>query len=283
MQLATTATQQRDGSMAGWLAPLALFAAACLLYSINLGRMAHPDEFHHILAAQGLLATGEPRIAEGVYTRVYLQTWLVAKSFSLFGDSLAAARVPSLIATALLVATLFAWLRREAGPLAAWIGAVLFGTSPFAVDMAQFCRFYAMQSLAMFVTAIVVYAAVKAPSDPPWRRLALLALALAPLMLAVYLQPTSLLGSLGLGLWAVVAIGLPWLADPGVPRTRKLVMLGGLVLAATRGSRPRCGYRRRGRPLAPVQLDAVVQPAWQRSVLVLPWLVQPALSDLVAS
>ena len=115
MQLATTATQQRDGSMAGWLAPLALFAAACLLYSINLGRMAHPDEFHHILAAQGLLATGEPRIAEGVYTRVYLQTWLVAKSFSLFGDSLAAARVPSLIATALLVATLFAWLRREAG------------------------------------------------------------------------------------------------------------------------------------------------------------------------
>ena len=233
MQLATTATQQRDGSMAGWLAPLALFAAACLLYSINLGRMAHPDEFHHILAAQGLLATGEPRIAEGVYTRVYLQTWLVAKSFSLFGDSLAAARVPSLIATALLVATLFAWLRREAGPLAAWIGAVLFGTSPFAVDMAQFCRFYAMQSLAMFVTAMVVYAAVKAPSDPPWRRLALLALALAPLMLAVYLQPTSLLGSLGLGLWAVVAIGLPWLADPGVPRTRKLVMLGGLVLAAT--------------------------------------------------
>ena len=49
---------------------------------------------------------------------------------------------------------MFAWLRREAGPRAAWIGAVLFGISPFAVDMAQFCRFYALQSLAMFVTAM---------------------------------------------------------------------------------------------------------------------------------
>ena len=232
MQLASTAARQREGSIAAWAAPVALFAAACLLYSINLGRMAHPDEYHHILAAQGLLATGEPRIAEGLYTRVFLQTWLVAQSFNLFGESLAAARVPSLMATALLAALLFAWLRHEAGARAAWIGAVLFGVSPFAVDMAQFCRFYALQGLAMFVTAIVVFAAVKAPPDPPWHRVALFALALCPLMLAVYLQPTSLLGSLGLGVWAVGAIALPWLADHGVPRSRKLAAILGLAVAA---------------------------------------------------
>ena len=116
--------------------------------------MAHPDEYYHILAAQGLLATGEPRIAEGIYTRVYLHTWLVAQSFALFGESLAASRVPSLLATAALVVVMFVWLRREAGNLAAWIGAGLFAISPFAVDVAQFCRFYALQALAMFVTAM---------------------------------------------------------------------------------------------------------------------------------
>ena len=53
-------------------------------------------------------------------------------------------------------------------------------------------RFYALQSLAMFVTAIVVYAAVEAPGEPPlapagparsWPS--------PPLLLAVYLQPTT--------------------------------------------------------------------------------------------
>ena len=177
MRVATTTMRQRDGSIADWMAPLLVFAVACLVYSINLGRMAHPDEYHHILAAQGLVATGEPRIAEGLYTRVFLQTWLVAKSFGIFGESLAAARVPSLVATSLLVALLFVWLRREAGTPAAWIGATLFGLSPFAVEMAQFCRFYALQSLVMVITATVVFAGVKAPADPPWRRLTLFAVA----------------------------------------------------------------------------------------------------------
>lgn len=235
MRVATTTMRQRDGSIADWVAPLLVFAVACLVYSVNLGRMAHPDEYHHILAAQGLVATGEPRIAEGLYTRVFLQTWLVAKSFGIFGESLAAARVPSLVATALLVALLFAWLRREAGTPAAWIGATLFGLSPFAVEMAQFCRFYALQSLAMFVTATVVFAAVKSPADPPWRRLFLFAVASLPALLAIYLQPTSMLGLLGLVLWATAAVGLPWLADPGVPRRRKLVVLSLVAAAAVAG------------------------------------------------
>ena len=230
MQLATTA-ERSDGSIAAWAAPLALFAAACLLYSINLGRMAHPDEFHHILAAQGLLATGEPRIAEGVYTRVFLHTWLVAQSFALFGDSLAAARVPSLIATALLVAALFAWLRHEAGPLAAWIGAVLFGISPFAVDMAQFCRFYAMQSLAMFVTAIVVHGAVKARRRPaaPAGHARRRPRPAAAGRLSAADQPARLLGPGpmgGRGDRAALA------GRPRRARTRKLVVLAAAVRSA---------------------------------------------------
>ena len=88
MQASGTLMPTRSRAASGWVVPLALFVACALLYSINLGRMAHPDEYYHILAAHGLLATGEPRIAEGIYTRVYLHTWLVAQSFALFGESL---------------------------------------------------------------------------------------------------------------------------------------------------------------------------------------------------
>lgn len=215
----------------GWVAPIILLAACVLLYSINLGRLGHPDEYYHILAAKGLLATGEPRIAEGLYTRVYLHTWLVSQSFALFGESLAAARVPSLVAVTALVILMFVWLRGQAGTLAAWIGAGLFAVSPFAVEVAQFCRFYALQSLAMFVTGIAVHASVCTLSSRPFRGFLLSAFSLASLTLAVYLQATSLFGCAGLALWTAGAVGLPWLTDHSVTMWRKLLVVTGLVLA----------------------------------------------------
>ncbi len=60
MHLPATATRSEGGIDTAWLAPLVLFAGCLLLYSIHLGRMAHPDEYYHILAAKGLLETGEP-------------------------------------------------------------------------------------------------------------------------------------------------------------------------------------------------------------------------------
>jgi hypothetical protein len=224
---ATLASGTTGRTWPAWAAPLALFLGAALLYSINLGRMQHPDELHHILAARGMLATGEPRIAEGLYTRGLLFTWLVAQSFALFGESLSAARLPSLLAMAALVPALFVWLRREAGALAAWIGAGLFAVSPFAVDMAQFSRFYALQMLGFFLAAILTYGAVEA--GPPLRRLGLALGALAALMLAATLQPTTLLGLAGLGLWLAGVLLLPVLLDPGIPARRKLWLLGGLL------------------------------------------------------
>ena len=73
----------------GWLTPLLLMLAAGLLYTINLDRLPHPDELHHAIAARGLLEHGSPAIAEGVYTRTLLHTWMVAGAYALFGDSLA--------------------------------------------------------------------------------------------------------------------------------------------------------------------------------------------------
>lgn len=222
-----------DGRVAGragatWLAPLALAIAAGLFYAINLGRLPHPDELHHALAARGLLADGTPSIAEGVYARGLLHTWMVAGAYALFGDSLAVARLPSLLCVAALVGLLFVWLRREAGSLAAWIGAVLFAISPFAVDTAQFARFYAPQCLALFAGAVLVHAAVLGQPGVPgegWRaRLVLAALALPLLLLAVYFQPTTLIGMTGIGAWAAAALALPWLADGAVPPRRKLAL-----------------------------------------------------------
>jgi hypothetical protein len=221
-----------------WLEPLFLVVAAGLLYTINLDRLPHPDELHHVIAAHGLLVDGRPSIAEGLYMRGLLHTWLVAGSYALFGqESLTIARIPSVVCMALLAGLLFVWLRREAGGLAAWLGAGLFAVSPFAVDIAQFTRFYAPQCLAFFLAAILIHAAVLTRAGLA-RRVLLGIAAVPPLLAAVYLQPTTLIGLVGLGVWALSCFALPWLVSPDVPAGRRsrivlgLLGIGLLLLAA---------------------------------------------------
>ena len=90
-----------DWSGRPWLAPVVIFAAALLLFSLNLDRPPYPDELQHALAGQHLLATGHPVIADGEYTRGILYTWLVALSYAIFGDSLSSARIPAVLLVAL--------------------------------------------------------------------------------------------------------------------------------------------------------------------------------------
>jgi hypothetical protein len=233
MHLITTSSgAAAAGGARLWLAPCALFLAACALYGLHLDRLPHPDELYQILAAQGLRATGEPRIAEGLYTRAYAQTWLIAQSLGLAGDNLAAARLSSVLGIAGTATLLFVWLRSVAGPAAAWTAAILFALSPFAVLTAQYARIYGVQTLAFLAGSLCLYQA--AGSDGPLRRRIAWALAaLPPLLLALHLQPTTLLGCVGLGLWLAGAVGLPWLRDPAVPARRKqLVLLGGVAAGA---------------------------------------------------
>ena len=209
-----------------------IFTASILLYLINLARAPHPDELYHVLAARGLLEHGEPRIAEGLYTRILPYTWLIAQTFRLFGESLMAARLPSILFMAALNALLFLWLRREAGSAAAWLGAGLFAISPFALEIAQFARFYALQSLVFFAGGIIVYDLVrKLPVIAP----ALVAYGLGAALcfaFAVYLQLTTFIGLVGIGLWLASTLILPWLIDPTVERRRRLqVAVLGLAVA----------------------------------------------------
>lgn len=219
--------------LAGGMAPLLVFIAACLLYSINLGRAPHPDELYHVLAARGLLEHGEPRIAEGLYTRTLAYTWLIAGMFSLLGESLSAARLPSLLAMAALGAGLFVWLRREAGSGVAVLATGLLVLSPYALETAQFARFYALQTLAFFLGCWAAYAVLGPRATGVGRRGGLALAACLLLAAATYLQPTTLLGVAGLGLWLVLVLSVPWLAAPAVPRRHKhLLVLLALLLAA---------------------------------------------------
>jgi hypothetical protein len=215
--------------------PLLIFFSSCILYLIGIERAAHPDELYHLLAAHGLLEHGEPRIAEGFYTRVLGYTWLVARMLALLGDGLLAARLPSVLAMAGLNTLLFVWLRKETGWHAAALATGLFALSPFVIEIAQFIRFYALQCLFFIAGSLAVYEAAR--GLPPIRRRSIGygLVAAACLAVALYLQPTTFLGIAGLGIWLISAVGMPWLTNPSVPRRRKylafmLALAGGLLL-----------------------------------------------------
>lgn len=183
-----------------WAAPALIFIAALLLFSLNLERPPHADELHHVLAAEHLFDTGRPIIADGEYTRGILYTWLVAVSYELFGQSLTSARLPAVLLVSLLAPMLFVWIRRQAGVLSAWITAILFVTSPFVVEIAQFSRFYALQMMFFTSAAICMYHGVLDESSLA-RRAALLGAAIVLLALSVWVQDTTFIGLVAIGVW----------------------------------------------------------------------------------
>jgi 4-amino-4-deoxy-L-arabinose transferase-like glycosyltransferase len=105
----------------GWLSPLFICVLAIAIYSINLVYVPVTDELYHLLAARGFLEYGEPRIAEGVYTRTTLFTAMIAVLFDLIGESIVAVRLPAVLAGGVMMACIFAWTRRVAGSGTAWI------------------------------------------------------------------------------------------------------------------------------------------------------------------
>ena len=182
------------------IAPLFVFAIAVLLFTINLDRPPHPDELYHALAAKGLLETGRPVLAEGEYWRGILHTRMVAVSYAIFGEGLASARLPAVALAALVAPVLFFWVRRETGLLAAWMTALLFISSPFTVEIAQFSRFYALQTFAFVLGSVCFYYALIGTATLPWRLLQG-AFAFGFLILATSAQITSLVGILGIAVW----------------------------------------------------------------------------------
>ena len=196
-----------DGRQYGF-ALLAGIAGAVLLIMMARPVLDHVplyDELLHVLAARGVIETGEPSIAGGYYYRSELYTRLAALAMSHFGDTVVSARLPSLIAGAALVLLLAVWVTRLAGLLAGAASALFLCAVPTTLEMSVFARFYTLHALAVCAMAILVFAAL-ARQRTLWQRIALVVAALALAALAYHLQDTTLIavGALIAGAMGVV-------------------------------------------------------------------------------
>jgi hypothetical protein len=155
-----------------------------------IGHIPLYDELLHVLSARGLLEHGAPAIADGVYSRARLFTQIVATSIAAFGDTLVAARLPSLAFAALLLALLGAWLARRVGGVAA-MGAVLaLCLVPATLQLAVFVRFYTLHALVVLAMSLLVFDALAPDRPPRWRVLLSLGAVLL-LPLAWHLQSST--------------------------------------------------------------------------------------------
>ena len=186
-------------------APLAVFAIALVVRLIGLHHTPYVDELNHVMAAHSLLARGTYELTPGgePYTRARLFTRLVAALFRVFGESLAVARMPAVIAGAALVTVLFVWVRSAAGRVAAWTAAMLFCFEPQSIYLSQLARFYTIQTLCFFGGAILIYRAASDRTLGTSRALRLCVIALLLFLLALHFQIITIVGIAGVLLWAV--------------------------------------------------------------------------------
>ena len=218
-----------SSTLGHWMSPVVVGLLALAVYSINLNYTPLFDELYHVLGAQGFLEHGEPRIADGVYPRAKLFTALVALWFDWFGQSVAVARSISVLTGGILLVCLFTWTRAVAGSWAAWFSTIPFLVSPFAIEMFQYSRFYALQALLFWLGAVATYALTA--HRPSAVRASLLALGAAVCFAgAFYLQITTAIGLIGIALWLIVSVALPW--TRALTQKRRRAVLVGIALVA---------------------------------------------------
>ena len=215
-----------------WIGAALLCLLSVAVRAINLDRLPVTDELYTFLAAQGWLETGAPQIGEGIYERAQAYTLLLAGWLAVFGDSWVSARTLSLVFGSALVVTVFLWTSRVAGRLAAWITGLFVALEPLSVDVSQFVRFYALHALVFWLSTTGAYA-LATQWRPPGRRMLLALGTIVGFLLALHLQILTLCGLAGLGLWLVLAVGIPWLrAQDARRRQVALAAAGGLIVLA---------------------------------------------------
>ncbi|HEX6065660.1 MAG TPA: hypothetical protein VFZ04_15625 [Longimicrobiales bacterium] len=215
-----------------WVGAVLLCLLSVAVRAINLDRLPVTDELYTLLAAQGWLETGAPQIGEGIYERAQAYTLLLAGWLAVFGDSWVSARTLSLVFGSALVVSVFLWTSRVAGRLAAWITGLFVALEPLSVDVSQFVRFYALHALVFWLSTTGAYA-LATQWRPPGRRMLLALGTIVGFLFALHLQILTLCGLAGLGLWLVLAVGIPWLrAQDARRRQVALAAAGGLIVLA---------------------------------------------------
>ncbi|WP_188772755.1 ArnT family glycosyltransferase [Novosphingobium endophyticum] len=194
----------------------------------------HTDEIFHILAATSWAEDGSFRFGDGSYSRAWVYTILAGASFEAFGQTnVFLARLPAVIAGALMVPVLFVWMIRSADRTAAWLSALLLCFAELAIRSSDFARFYSLQALLVLVAAAMAYRFLLEPSR---RKVWLPLLALACLALAAQLQVTTMIAAGAMGLFLVLYLATrqrtrAMLADA---KTRNLILV--LVAIAAAGA-----------------------------------------------
>ena len=183
----------------GWGTSIAIgLLGAVLLYLFARGIIAHRpmyDELLHVLSARGVMQTGEPVMADGLYGRAELFTRLVAASMTLFGDSLVAARLPALLSGGLLVLLVSIWTTRRVGWVAGLCVALLLASMPVSVSVAVFARFYTLHALFVALGMILAYEATIAGRTMR-NRAVLAAGGMASFLAALHLQETTAIAAM---------------------------------------------------------------------------------------
>lgn len=194
---------------------LAFLLALLVRADAMTGLPPQADDLYHFYAARSYLADGSFSVFSGTYLRASDFTRLVAAAMELFGDSLEAARLPSLLAGSLLVALVYLWLRREAGRgVAALASALLILLYP-TVLVGTLVRFYALQALLFWAGTALFYRVVT-EGRPRLPTVLLAGLGLLLLAMAARLQIVTLIGLMGFAAWA--ALYLTWRMRHAVPR-----------------------------------------------------------------
>jgi len=217
------------------LEAFALGLLALLVRLANLDHTAYVDEMNHLIAAGSLLRDGALVLESGAeYLRARHFTWMVAGSMAVFGESLPAARVPSVLAGTVLVVAVFLWVRQAFGRWEAWTAGLLLLLAPQAIYHSQIARFYGFQALYLLGVAWCAWRLVELPR---WRSRAAPLLLVGGLVLAwgaISVQFSSLVGLGAVGIWFVGALGVR-VVRSGMHRTRPLASLLGfaaLILGA---------------------------------------------------
>ena len=211
---------------------LAAAAVALAVYATLDIAGGHFDEYYHVLAAMSLLrGEGFALGGLGSYERTPEYTAAVAAAMGLFGETLWAARLPSMLCMAAAVGLVTAWAGRLGGQVAGVLAGGLLLLNPLGLYIGTMCRFYAPQVLLILIVFMLIERSAYAVGTTA-RRAARSLLALVLLFAAFRLQPTTVfpataalgwmvLGELGLfsrrrgvapwrdgRLWAVVLAAL---------------------------------------------------------------------------
>ena len=146
-----------------WTVAAFVFAAACVFCGLGSWALLNPDEGRNAAVALEMqkagawlvpLYNGIPYLDKPAF---FFRT--VAISFSVFGRSEAAARVPSALFGFALLAMVFSFCRREYGWRTAALAVVVLATAPMFVGLARMVIFDMGLALAIWASLFAAYIA----------------------------------------------------------------------------------------------------------------------------